>query len=171
MEVKGKVHEVSATQQVTDSLKKRELILEYIENPQYPEYLKFEAIQDRCNLLDNIRVGDDVEVFFNLKGRPWTDKAAICLSAIPIALAANVTRITVTGILHKTVGSRLADLVFHDLAGWLMMPLALAILWAELRLLAWVLVPVATRRPLAVGFGGRLGGRVPSSGTPVPQKA
>jgi hypothetical protein len=50
MEIKGKVYEVSATQQVTDSLKKRELIIEYIENPQYPEYLKFEAIQDRTSL-------------------------------------------------------------------------------------------------------------------------
>ena len=74
MEIKGKVHEVSPTAQVTESLKKRELIVEYIENPQYPEYLKFEAIQDRCNLLDNLRVGGDIEVFFNLKGRPWTDK-------------------------------------------------------------------------------------------------
>ena len=74
MEVKGKVYEVSPTVQVTESLKKRELILEYIENPQYPEYLKFEAIQDRCSLLDNVKVGYDVEVFFNLKGRPWTDK-------------------------------------------------------------------------------------------------
>lgn len=74
MEIKGKVHEVSPPQQVTESLTKRELILEYIENPQYPEYLKFEAIQDRCSLLDNVKVGDDVEVFFNLKGRPWTDK-------------------------------------------------------------------------------------------------
>jgi len=74
MEIKGKVHEVSPTAQVTESLKKRELIVEYIENPQYPEYLKFEAIQDRCNLLDNLRVGDDIEVFFNLKGRPWTDQ-------------------------------------------------------------------------------------------------
>ena len=44
MEIKGKVHEVSPTTQVTDSLKKRELIVEYVENPQYPEYLKFEAI-------------------------------------------------------------------------------------------------------------------------------
>ncbi|MEO6522195.1 MAG: DUF3127 domain-containing protein [Mucilaginibacter sp.] len=75
MEIKGKVHEVSPTVQVTDSLKKRELILEYIENPQYPEYIKFEAIQDRCSLLDNVKVGDDIELFFNLKGRPWTDKA------------------------------------------------------------------------------------------------
>ena len=74
MEIKGKVQEVSPTAQVTDTLKKRELIVEYIENPQYPEYLKFEAIQDKCNLLDNVRVGDDIEVFFNLKGRPWTDK-------------------------------------------------------------------------------------------------
>jgi hypothetical protein len=41
MEIKGKVHEVSPTTQVTESLKKRELIVEYIENPQYPEYLKF----------------------------------------------------------------------------------------------------------------------------------
>ena len=75
MEIKGKIHEVAPTVQVTDSLKKREVIVEYIENPQYPEYLKFEAIQDRCNLLDNVKVGDDVEVFFNLRGRPWTDKA------------------------------------------------------------------------------------------------
>jgi hypothetical protein len=75
MEIKGKVHEISATVQVTDTLKKRELIVEYIENPQYPEYLKFEAIQERCNLMDNLKVGDNVEVFFNLKGRPWTDKA------------------------------------------------------------------------------------------------
>lgn len=74
MDIKGKVHEVSPTTQVTDTLKKRELILEYIENPQYPEYIKFEAIQDRCNLLDSVKVGDNVEVSFNLKGRPWTDK-------------------------------------------------------------------------------------------------
>jgi hypothetical protein len=74
MDIKGKVHEVTSTQQVTDQLRKRELIIEYVENPQYPEYIKFEAIQDRCDLLNSLRVGDDVEVFFNLRGRPWTDK-------------------------------------------------------------------------------------------------
>lgn len=74
MEIKGKVYEVGATIQVTDNIKKRDLILEYIENPQYPEYLKFEAIQDRCALLDAVKPGQDIEVFFNLKGRKWTDK-------------------------------------------------------------------------------------------------
>jgi single-stranded DNA-binding protein len=74
MEIKGKVVELGETIQVTDSLKKRELIVEYAENPQYPEYLKFEAIQDRCDLMDELTPGDEVEVHFNLKGRPWTDK-------------------------------------------------------------------------------------------------
>jgi len=75
MQIEGTVHEVSSTQQVTDKLTKRELILEYAENPQYPEYIKFEAIQDRCALLDNVKPGQTVTVHFNLKGRPWTDKA------------------------------------------------------------------------------------------------
>jgi len=74
MDIKGKVHEVLPTQQVTDSLKKRELIIEYIENPQYPEYLKFEMVNDKCGLVDNLKPGQDVEIFFNLRGRPWTDK-------------------------------------------------------------------------------------------------
>lgn len=74
MELKAKVQEVSQTQQVTDTLKKRELIVEYSENEKYQEYLKFEAVNDKCDLLDNVKPGDDVEVHFNLRGRPYTDK-------------------------------------------------------------------------------------------------
>ncbi len=74
MDIKGKVHEVSEVIEVTEKFRKRELVVEFAENPQYPEYVKFEAIQDRCSLMDNIKVGNDVEVFFNLKGRKWTDK-------------------------------------------------------------------------------------------------
>jgi hypothetical protein len=74
MDIKGKVHEISAVQNVTETFKKRELVVEYAENPQYPEYIKFEALQDKVNLFDNVKVGDQVEVFFNLRGRPWTDR-------------------------------------------------------------------------------------------------
>jgi exosortase len=72
--------------------------------------------------------------------RPWPEKFLILLSAVPIALISNITRVTVTGILHKTVGTELADLVFHDLAGYLMIVLALVLLWLELRLFSWVVV-------------------------------
>ena len=74
MDIKGKVHEISQVITVSEKFKKRELILEYAENPTYPEYVKFEAVQDKVNLFDNVNVGDQVELFFNLRGRPWTDK-------------------------------------------------------------------------------------------------
>ncbi|PST85122.1 hypothetical protein C7T94_03165 [Pedobacter yulinensis] len=75
MEIKGKVHEVGATQQVSETFKKRDLIVEYAENPSYPEYIRFEALQDKTALLDPLKAGDMVEVHFNLRGRPWTDKS------------------------------------------------------------------------------------------------
>jgi single-stranded DNA-binding protein len=74
MDIKGKVHEISEVANVTDTFKKRELIVEYAENPQYPEFIKFEALQDKVSLFDYIKVGDQVEVSFNLRGRPWTDR-------------------------------------------------------------------------------------------------
>ena len=75
MDIKGKVHEVLPVTNVTETFKKRELIIEFAENPQYPEFIKFEALQDKVNLFDPLKVGDQVEVFFNLRGRPWTDKS------------------------------------------------------------------------------------------------
>ncbi|MCD0487045.1 DUF3127 domain-containing protein [Pedobacter sp. MC2016-14] len=74
MELKGKVHEIGALQQVSETFKKRDLIIEYAENPTYPEFIRFEALQDKTALFDSLKVGDDVEVAFNLRGRPWTDK-------------------------------------------------------------------------------------------------
>jgi len=75
MDIKGKVHEVLPVTNVTETFKKRELIIEFAENPQYPEFIKFEALQDKVNLFDPLKAGDQVEVFFNLRGRPWTDKS------------------------------------------------------------------------------------------------
>ncbi len=75
------------------------------------------------------------------------DKAVILLSAVPISLAANVSRITLTGVLHAKVGGGAADHFYHDLAGWLMMPLALAMLWGELFLLSHLLVEAPASGP------------------------
>ena len=77
MEIRGKVHEIGAVQQVTDTFKKRDLVIQYAENPQFVEYIRFEATQDRTTLFDNLNVGDEVEVAFNLRGRPWTNKDGV----------------------------------------------------------------------------------------------
>lgn len=77
MEIRGKVHEIGETQQVTDTFKKRDLIVAYAENPQFVEYIRFEATQDRTSIFDNLAVGDEVEVSFNLRGRPWVNREGI----------------------------------------------------------------------------------------------
>jgi exosortase len=78
------------------------------------------------------------------KGTSVLEKCLICLSALPIALIANMVRIVFTGIMHRVVGSEWADYFFHDLAGWLMMFLALGMLWVGWRLFAWVVKPVTS---------------------------
>jgi exosortase len=80
--------------------------------------------------------------------RPLLDRVLIAASALPVAVVANVTRITVTGMMHEWVGHEIADLVFHDLAGWLMMPYALALLGLELWLLNKIFVEEEAARPM-----------------------
>ncbi|HEV3204940.1 MAG TPA: exosortase/archaeosortase family protein [Gemmataceae bacterium] len=87
--------------------------------------------------------------------RPLWEKILILVSAIPIALFVNIIRITVTGILHDTVGSEIANAVFHDLAGWLMMPLALVFLGIELTILKYLLLePVGSPSPMTLNLSG-----------------
>lgn len=73
MLVEGKIVEKYDTQTIKETFKKREFVLEFAENPQYPEFVKFELIQSNCEQLDSMEVGDHVTVNFNLKGRKWTD--------------------------------------------------------------------------------------------------
>ncbi|HLP34778.1 MAG TPA: DUF3127 domain-containing protein [Amoebophilaceae bacterium] len=77
MNITGKLIEINDSQYVSESFKKRAFVLEYIENPQYPEYVSFELVQDKCDLLDGFSVGEEVTVHFNLRGRKWTNADGI----------------------------------------------------------------------------------------------
>lgn len=72
---------------------------------------------------------------------PLLDTIIIMLSAIPIAIIVNILRITATGIAQEWFGEEVAEKIFHDWAGWLMMPVALGFLALEIWLLR-ILVPV-----------------------------
>lgn len=67
----GKLYKISDTEQIKPTFQKREFVVEYGDNPQYPQYLKFEAIQDKCGIVDNFSEGDQVQVDFDLRGREW----------------------------------------------------------------------------------------------------
>ena len=86
-----------------------------------------------------------------LSQRPYWERAVIVISAVPIALISNVARITVTGILYGMNLDHLAKVVFHDLAGWLMMPLGLLLLWAELWFLTKLFI-IEDDQPMALGL-------------------
>jgi exosortase len=75
------------------------------------------------------------------QGRSPLQRILVGLSSIPIALICNVVRITLTGVLHETAGHEVADFYYHDVLGWFMVPMALALLWLELRLLSGVFLP------------------------------
>lgn len=67
---------VGQVEQVTDSFRKRELIVTADNDQQYPQTLKFEAIQNKCDdeKLNEIIKGDEITVHFNINGREYTDK-------------------------------------------------------------------------------------------------
>jgi exosortase len=77
--------------------------------------------------------------------RPWLERSLIIAGAIPIALIANIARITATGLLVEGVGHGIAGIEFHDLTGYLMMPFALVLLYAEDALLLGLFQDGATR--------------------------
>jgi exosortase len=75
-----------------------------------------------------------------LSERPLADRLILVASAVPIALFANVVRITATVAASDEWGAEAADLFLHGWRGALvMMPLAVGLLWLELRLLARLL--------------------------------
>ncbi|MFM9961955.1 MAG: exosortase/archaeosortase family protein [Planctomycetaceae bacterium] len=87
--------------------------------------------------------------------RPAWERGLIVLSAVPIAVLCNVSRVTITAALYETIGADLAHRLFHDLAGWLMMPLALGLLGIELWILSRLLVAPPERDVVPVGSGRR----------------
>lgn len=69
MEVTGRIKVINAEQQVSASFKKRELVVTTDE--QYPQHIMIEFTQDKTDLLNNYKPGDQVKVSINLRGREW----------------------------------------------------------------------------------------------------
>ena len=70
-DAQGKLHEIFDEQQVSEKFRKREFVLE-IPDGAYTQFIKFQLTQDKCSLLDQYKVGDEVKVAFNLSGKPFT---------------------------------------------------------------------------------------------------
>lgn len=70
MEIQGIIKHVSDTEQISNSFKKRLLVV--VTDEKYPQYLPIEFTQDKVGLIDNLSEGEEVTVAVNLRGREWT---------------------------------------------------------------------------------------------------
>src|SRR3954469_20288180 len=70
MEVTGKLRTIFDTKQVSERFTKREFVVELTDG-KYPQSVLFQLTGDRCAALDQFRVGDEVRLEFNLRGREW----------------------------------------------------------------------------------------------------
>lgn len=85
--------------------------------------------------------------------RPWWERLTILFSAIPIALAVNVIRITVTGLMYSLgVKDDIVQMVLHDAAGLIMMPMALGMLYLEYQILAKLVIEETPERLSPIGL-------------------
>ena len=69
--LKGELKVINDTRQVSEKFKLREFVL--TTEGDYPQVIQFQSVQDKTELLDVLTVGQQVEVFFNLRGREWTN--------------------------------------------------------------------------------------------------
>jgi exosortase len=81
--------------------------------------------------------------------RDWIDKLVIVVSALPIAIVSNILRIFLTAVLFEFSTTQVAHAAFHKYAGWLMMVVALALLWLELKILDNLFIMTESRQPFA----------------------
>ena len=75
-DAQGVIHSIGATTEYgQNGFTKREFVIKLSgegENPDYPNYVAMELIKDKCRIMDDFNVGDEVVAHFNLSGRLWT---------------------------------------------------------------------------------------------------
>lgn len=128
------------------------------------------GVVDACSGLRMLTIFIALSVALVMLGnREWWENAVIVASAVPIALVVNSIRITVTGVLYQVASSEFAEMVFHDLAGWVMMPMALGMLFVLQQILANLFIAEDTElAPLVAGVAAATP-RQPVPARPQPQ--
>jgi single-strand DNA-binding protein len=78
-EIIGKAVKIFDIESKSASFQTREFVITTEET--YPQFVKFQAVQDRCNIVDGINEGDKLKVYFDLRGREWQGKYFTNLNA------------------------------------------------------------------------------------------
>jgi len=69
--MKVTVKVVNETIEVSAKFRKREFV--GVIEGDYPQPIQFQLTQDKCNLIDGVLVGEEIDIEYNLRGREWTN--------------------------------------------------------------------------------------------------
>lgn len=72
MEVIGKLIVKKETEQISETFRKRDIVVETI--GEYPQTIPITLANNKTSLADNINVGEIVKVMINLRGRSWENQ-------------------------------------------------------------------------------------------------
>ena len=68
----GRIRKISERKQISDKFTTRDLVIETTD--QYPQIIIFQLSNAKCDQVDNLKVGEQINVHFNLRGREWTNQ-------------------------------------------------------------------------------------------------
>lgn len=71
MEIAGKIKLISDIQTFDSGFKKREVVITTEE--QYPQHILVELLGDRTEIINPFKIGDDVKISINIRGREWVN--------------------------------------------------------------------------------------------------
>ena len=69
--VKGVIHNIGETQSIGQKGFRKRLVALEQDNGRYTNYVPIEFTSDDCDLVDDLNVGDEVEITFHINGRKW----------------------------------------------------------------------------------------------------
>ncbi len=73
-QITGKVAEVYPVNRVSERFRKREFVIEHKDTASgqaYVDFIKFQLTQDKCEIIDESWLRQDVTVTFSIKGNRW----------------------------------------------------------------------------------------------------
>ena len=79
-EITGKIIDISPVNQVSDKFRKREFVIEKKEAggaAVFIDYIKFQLIQDKCDLINESFLNEEVRIWFNLRGNKWEKEGRV----------------------------------------------------------------------------------------------
>ncbi len=99
LSVKGVVVVINDTQEFSKGFKKKTFVIKT--EGDYPQSVIFEAIKDKIEILDGIKVGDIVEVYFNIRGNEHKENYYINLQSWKIEIIQDETQLSIDNSVNK----------------------------------------------------------------------